>query len=146
MARFDLSFSTIAERARRTARGSTPPAGVDPGAQPDGPDGRLRRAIRQRLRRTRSLRRARVSELGALVADMHARGRSNPRLVDDWVRSIDRDGSELDGLERTLRGEQSLAGLPVVECDACGRIGGAHEKFCTGCGRELKTLTTIPAR
>jgi hypothetical protein len=137
MARFELSFSRITERARRTARGSLPPAGVDPLATPVGPDGRSRRAIRQRLRRTRSLRRARVAELGALVADMRGRGRWNERLVDERAVEIDRDGAELTALELALRGERTIADAPVVECAACGRIGGVDDRYCAGCGREL---------
>jgi hypothetical protein len=143
MARIELSFSRLTERARRTARGSQPPAGTDPALDPEGPDGRRRRAIRQRLRRTRALRRTRVAELGALVADMHGRGRVNQRLVDDWARTLDREGDELAGLEEALRGERPLGDLPVTECGSCGRIGGEADRYCTGCGRELETPTTI---
>lgn len=145
MARIDLSFSRFAERARRTACGSVPPAGVDPDARHDGPDGPRRRAIRQRLRRTRALRRARVADLGALVADMRARGRTNQRLVDDRVAEIERADDELAGLARALRGELPLTDVPVVECAACGRIGGKDDSFCAGCGREL-VARSAPAR
>jgi hypothetical protein len=145
MARIDLSFSRFADTARRTARGSVPPAGVDPGTRPDGPDGRQRRAIRQRLRRTRALRRARVADVGALVADMQARGRANQKLVDDRVAQIGRADDELAGLARALRGEVPLADVAVVECATCGRIGGTPDKFCAGCGREL-IARSAPAR
>jgi hypothetical protein len=146
MARIELSPGGIAERARRTARGSLPPAGVDDGAAPAGPDGRRRRAIRQRLRRTRSLRRARVAELGALVADMQGRGRWNQKLVDDWAADIDRGQAEAHDLERALQGELPLADAPIAECGTCGRIVGAGEQFCTGCGNPLPSdLTTIRA-
>jgi hypothetical protein len=149
MARIELSFSRFAERARRTARGSLPPAGTDPEAQPAGPDGRRRRAIRQRLRRTRALRRARVAELGVLVADMRGRGRWNQSLVDDWTAAIERDRNELAGLELALRGERELGDVAVGECDVCGRIGAAGERYCAGCGRErgpagAVNMTTIP--
>jgi hypothetical protein len=144
MARFELSFSNFAERARRAARGSLPPAGVDPEQKPDGPDGRQRRAIRQRMRRTRALRRARVAELGALVADMRGRGRWNQRLVDDWSRRLEHDDGELTGLDQALRGERQLGEVPVAECDACGRIGGARDRFCAGCGGELTAPSAPP--
>jgi hypothetical protein len=142
MAKLKLSIAEVRERARRTARGSVPPAGVDPDAAADpGPDGRSRRAIRQRLRRTRAVRRARLSELGALVAQMHARGRWNQELVDGWVRELDAFDAEVRGLDQALRGQVPLADLIalrlVAQCGACGRIGGAHDLFCTGCGREL---------
>jgi hypothetical protein len=148
MARVELSFSRIAERARRAARGSVPPAGVDPRAQPADPDGRHRRAIRQRLRRSRAVRRARVAELGALVADMQARGRWNQRLVDDWGRELDRNATELGELERALRGDVRLDELKerrvVAECAGCGRLAGADDRYCAGCGRELEAnLSTM---
>ena len=151
MAKLKPDPRALAERARRAARGSMPPAGVDPTAPPEpGPDGRHRRAIRQRLRRTRAVRRARVSELGLLVAEMHARGRWNDDLADEWVLQLDRDATELHGLEEALAGHvavEDLVALRVVaECGACGRIGGATENFCTGCGRRLSARTPQPRR
>jgi hypothetical protein len=137
MARIDFSPSRIKERARRTAGGSLPPAGVDPDASRDGPDGRQRRAIRQRLRRTRATRRARVAELGALVADMQGRDRWNQSLVDRWAGEIERSDREIANLELALRGDAPLAFAGVVECEACGRLAGATDKHCAGCGREL---------
>lgn len=149
MAKLTPDIGALKERTRRAARGSTPPAGVDPEAVPErGPDGRHRRAIRQRLRRTRAVRRARVSELGLLVAQMHARGHWNQELVDDWVRELERGDAELRGLEQALRGEVALDDLValrlVAECGACGRIGGSAERFCAGCGRELPRPSVRP--
>lgn len=149
MPKLKLSIADVRERARRTARGSLPPAGVDSDQAPEpGPDGRSRRAIRQRLRRTRAVRQARVSELGALVADMQARGRWNQDLVDTWVRELDAADAELRGLDQALRGEVPLDDLIalrlVARCGACGRIGGASDGFCAGCGREL-ARTAEPA-
>jgi hypothetical protein len=149
MAKLKLSIADVRERARRTARGSLPPAGVDPDQAPEtGPDGRSRRAIRQRLRRTRAVRQARVSELGSLVADMQSRGHWNNELVDTWVRELDAADAELRGLDQALRGEVALDDLIalrlVARCGSCGRIGGAGDGFCAGCGREL-ARTAEPA-
>ena len=149
MTKLKLSIADVRERARRTARGSLPPAGVDPdrAAEP-GPDGRSRRAIRQRLRRTRAVRRARVTELGALVADMQSRGRWNQDLVDTWVRELDAADAELRGLDQALRGQVALDDLValrlVARCGSCGRIGGAGDGFCAGCGRELARAAEPP--
>lgn len=140
------------ERARHTARGSVPPAGIDPDAPPaPGPDGRQRRAIRQRLRRTGAVRRARIAELGVLTADMKGRDRWNQELVDKWVREVDGADAELRGLEQALRGDLQLDDLiaahVVAQCGRCGRIGGAGDTYCAGCGRELAiTARTPPAR
>lgn len=145
MAPIDLSPSHVAERARQTARGSLPPAGADTEAVITGPDGRRRRAIRQRLRRTRALRRARVAELGLLAADMQRRGHWNQELIDDRALELHAGDRELDALARALRGEADLADAQAEECVQCGRIGGAGEQFCTGCGiRRSGDLTTIP--
>ena len=145
MARIELSPGAIAQRARQTARGSLPPAGVDADRPVEGPDGRGRRAIRQRLRRTRALRRARLAELGLLAADMQGRGRWNQALVDDWASQIDAGDGELEALERALEGQVTLAEAGVAECGTCGRIGGAGEQFCTGCGAARPGIpTTIP--
>ena len=144
-----LSIADIRERARRTARGSLPPAGLDPDAAPEpGPDGQARRAIRQRLRRTRAVRKARMSELGALAAEMQGQGRWNQELVDNWVRELDAADAEVKGLDQALRGEVPLDDLIalrlVAQCGACGRIGGSGDSFCAGCGREL-ARTAQPA-
>jgi len=151
MPKLKPDLRAIPARARRAAGGSLPPAGVDPTAQVEaGPDGRHRRAIRQRLRRTRSVRRARLSELGLLTAEMHARGRWNAELIDERVRELDRDDAERRGLEQALRGDVALDDLValhvVAECGACGRIGGAAETFCAGCGRELPKRGPAPRR
>jgi hypothetical protein len=152
MTKLKLSPKEVSERARRTARGSLPPAGIDPDAAPEpGPDGRDRRAIRQRLRRAGAVRRARLAELGALVAEMKSRDSWNQDLVDKWVRELDTSDAELRGLEQALRGEVSLEDLigvhVVAQCGVCGRIGGTADTFCTGCGRELAaTARSAPAR
>jgi hypothetical protein len=139
MVRPKLSIDAVRDRARRTARGSLPSAGIEPAAPAAGIDSRRRRAVRQRLRRTRSVRRARVVELGVLVADMHGRGRWNERLVDDWVRELDRGDAEQRELERALQGDVAwddlVARRVVAECPDCGRLGGADDAFCAGCGR-----------
>jgi hypothetical protein len=149
MPKFKPSIAGVRERARTTARGTVPPAGIDPDAPPEpGPDGKDRRAIRQRLRRTRAVRRARLSELGTLSAEMQARGHWNQDLVDNWVRELDAADAELKGLDQALRGEVPLEDLIalrlVAQCGACGRIGGAGDSFCAGCGREL-ARTAVPA-
>jgi hypothetical protein len=147
-----LKLTEYRERARRTARGSVPPAGIDPDAPPvAGTDGRERRAIRQRLRRTRSMRRARLAELGTLTAEMHARGRWNQDLVDKWVRELDGSDAELRGLEQALRAELSLddliAARVVAQCGDCGRIAGTGDAYCAGCGRELAlSARSAPSR
>lgn len=152
MAKPKLSLNDVRQRARRTARGSTPPVGTDPDAPPQaGPDGRARRAIRQRLRRTRAVRGARIAELGMLTAEMHARERWNQDLIDKWVRDLDTSDAELRGLDQALRGQVTLDDLIAVhvlaQCGACGRIGGTRDGFCAGCGRDLATTArTAPAR
>ncbi len=149
MAKLKLSIADLRERARRTARGSVPPAGVDPDAAPPaGPDGRSRRAIRRRLRRTRAVRRARVSELGALVAEMQRRGKWNQQLVDGWVHELNAADEELRGLDQALRGDVAIDDLIALrlaaQCGACGQIGGTGDAYCTSCGREL-ARTARPA-
>jgi len=149
MPKLKLSIADVRERARTTARGTLPPAGIDPDATPQpGPDGQDRRAIRQRLRRTRAVRRARLAELGTLTAEMQGRGQWNQDLVDSWVRELDAADAELKGLDQALRGEVPLDDLIalhlVARCGACGRIGGGSDSFCAGCGREL-ARTAEPA-
>src|SRR5690349_16122587 len=97
MSRVTDSFSRIRKRAQSSAGGSLPPAGAEPAAP--GPDGRERRAIRQRLRRTRHVRDARLSELGVLVAEMKTRGRWNQALIEEWASELEiaaREDRELD--------------------------------------------------
>ena len=146
MSRINLTFKRISARARSSAAGSLPPAGADPAVP--GPDGRERRLIRQRLRRTRHVRDARLSELGVLVAEMQSRGRWNQALVEEWASELEIAGREDRELAQALRGERPLAELVrtglVGQCETCGRIAGAADRYCAGCGREL-AATRKPA-
>jgi hypothetical protein len=147
MSRIKHILSRLSHRARRSARGSIPPAGAE--AHAPSPDGRDRRLIRQRLRRTRRVRDARLAELGVLVAEMQRRGRWNESLIEEWTSELEMAGREGRELEQALRGERPLAELIaaglVGQCGACGRIAGAADRFCVGCGRELGARNTRPA-
>jgi hypothetical protein len=145
MSRIKLTFQRMAGRARSSAGGSLPPAGTEP--TPAGPDGRERRLIRQRLRRTRHVRDARLSELGVLVAEMQSRGRWNQALVEEWASELEIAGREDRDLTEALHGEKPLADVVrsglVGQCDACGRIAGAADRFCAGCGQDLGAQRSI---
>jgi hypothetical protein len=90
--------------------------------------------------------RARVADLGALAADMEGRGRWNQSLVDRWASDLERADREIANLELALRGEAPLTFAGVVECEACGRLAGATDKHCAGCGRELAARSESPPR
>jgi hypothetical protein len=138
MSRIKRTIDSISRRARQTARGSLPPAGTD-AAPAHGV--RDRRLLRQRLRRTRHVREARLTELGVLVAEMQRRGRWNDSLVEEWTDEIERAAREQGELDEALRGGRPLGELVgsglVAQCETCGRIGGSADRYCAGCGSEL---------
>lgn len=145
MPSIQLTPTKLVERARKTARGSLPPAGTDPETRP-GLDGRDRRLIRQRLRRTRRVGDARVTELGVLVAEMKRRDRWNSELLEEWTSELEQARRESHALDEALKGDgKTLTDLEndgvIAQCHACGRIGGASDSYCAGCGRELQTST-----
>jgi hypothetical protein len=148
MSRIKLTINRLSERARKSARGTMPPAGTGPAAAPS-PDGRERRLIRQRLRRTRRVRDARLAELGLVVTQMQSRGRWNHALVEEWTSELEIADRERTELDQALRGERPLSQLVatglVGQCDSCGRIAGAADRFCAGCGRELGAGNRAPA-
>ena len=93
------------------------------------------------------MRDARLSELGVLVAEMQTRGRWNQSLVEEWASELEIAGREDRELAQALRGERPLAELVrtglVGQCEGCGRIAGAADHFCAGCGQDLEAKRSI---
>src|ERR671939_1809260 len=80
--------SGASERAHSAAEGTTPPAALDPAAANGdaGPGALERGTMRRRLRRARRLRETLMTELGALVMEMHRQGRHDEQLVERKAR------------------------------------------------------------
>lgn len=94
--------------------------------------------LRRRLRRARRMRESLMTELGALVMEMHRQGRHNPALVERKAREALVADREAIGLARSL-GEgqgvyQVIAAGIVGGCRACGGLLATDDRFCPRCG------------
>src|SRR5437764_12475775 len=132
--------STISRRARKAAQGGDVPAGGEPqpADQSARPGAIERGAMRRRLRRARRLREALLTELGALVMEMHRQGRHNPALLERKAREALAMDREAIGLARALGveltvGEVVAAGIAGT-CQACGGLLATDDRFCAHCG------------
>jgi hypothetical protein len=134
--------SRASEKAHSAAEGATPPAAQEPPApNGDGGPGALERGtMRRRLRRARRLRENLMTELGALVMEMHRQGRHDPKLVERKAREALVADREAAGLARALRMELTLnevyaAGI-AGHCRSCGALLATDDRFCARCGAQ----------
>jgi hypothetical protein len=132
--------SRASEKAQSAAEGAAPPAAQEPAApNGDGEPGALERGtMRRRLRRARRLRENLMTELGALVMEMHRQGRHDPKLVERKAREALVADREAAGLARALRAELTLnevyaAGI-AGHCRGCGALLAIDDRFCARCG------------
>jgi hypothetical protein len=143
--------SRISRRARAAAKGGGVPAGSEPQAagRAARPGAIERGAMRRRLRRARRLREAMLTELGALVMEMHRQRRQNPGLVQRKAREaliVDREAIALAralGSELTV-GEVVAAGVAGT-CAACGALLATDDRFCARCGTPATARNGAPA-
>jgi hypothetical protein len=94
--------------------------------------------MRRRLRRARRLRENLMTELGALVMEMHRQGRHDEKLVERKAREALVADREVAALARALRMELTLnevyaAGI-AGHCHACGALLATDDRFCSRCG------------
>jgi hypothetical protein len=132
--------SSASDRAHRAAEGAAPPAGQDPPpfAQLATPGAVERGTIRRRLRRARRMREMLLTELGALVMEMHRQGRHDRALVERKAREALIADREALGLSRAL-GEgygvsQVVAAGIVGSCYVCGSLLATDDRYCSRCG------------
>jgi hypothetical protein len=138
--------SRASDRAHRAAEGAGSPAGAEP-PRPDtvGPPGAIERGtIRRRLRRARRMRENLLTELGALVMEMHRQRRHDPALVERKAREALTADREASGLARALGAEQGVhevvaAGI-AGSCPACGALIGVDDRFCARCGTPARAV------
>jgi zinc ribbon protein len=146
-----LRDRTVA-KADELAAGSEAPAGQeppDPEAQPR-PTARERGAMRRRLRRLRRAREALLLELGALVFELHRRGRPDSQLVQRRVEELTAIEDEARGLAHALGEEHTLARV-VAEgiagaCQRCGALLSRGDRFCSSCGAPVSASEDEAAR
>jgi ribosomal protein L37E len=134
--------SRAAERIDALAAGTAVPAGQDGAAgDPEGATARERGSMRRRLRELRRAREALLLELGALVFELHRRGRDNSELVDRKAAELEELDVEANALARAL-GEGTTAVELVAtglagRCDRCGSLLSTRASYCSECGLEL---------
>jgi hypothetical protein len=132
--------SRAAEKAHGAAAGSAPPAGQEPpppvaAARP----GAIERGnMRRRLRRSRRMREALLTELGALVMEMHRQRRQDPALLERKALEASVADREATGLARALEGRQTLGQVVAAGiaggCRTCGALLATDDRFCARCG------------
>jgi hypothetical protein len=132
--------SRASERAVRAAQGAGPPVGQEPPRAEEltTPGAVERGTMRRRLRRARRLRESLLTELGALVMEMHRQRRHDPGLVERKAREALTADREATGLARALGADQTVrevvaAGIAGT-CHACGALLATDDRFCARCG------------
>jgi len=132
--------SRASERARHAAEGAGSPAGQEPLPPEDAkaPGAVERGTMRRRLRRARRLRETLMTELGALVMEMHRQHRHDPALVERKAREALVADREAAGLARALGAGQGVrevfaAGI-AGGCHACGALLATDDRYCARCG------------
>jgi hypothetical protein len=139
--RFFDGAATASERAHAAAEGAGgPPAGEEPAALDEqrSPGAVERGTMRRRLRRARRLRETLMTELGALVMEMHRQDRHDRALVERKAREALVADREANALARALRDEMTLhevyaAGI-AGPCHRCGALVATDDRFCARCG------------
>jgi hypothetical protein len=132
--------SRASDRAHRAAEGAAPPAGQDPlpAAEMATPGAVERGTIRRRLRRARRMRETLLTELGALVMEMHRQRRHDPALVERKAREALIADREALGLARAIDEEYSVTQVVAAgiagACHACGSLLGTDDRYCSRCG------------
>ena len=132
--------SRASDRAHRAAEGAAPPAGQEPlpVAEMPTPGAVERGTIRRRLRRARRMRETLLTELGALVMEMHRQRRHDPALVERKAREALVADREALGLARALDEEYSVTQVVIAgiagSCQACGSLVGTDDRYCSRCG------------
>jgi hypothetical protein len=132
--------SSASDRAHRVAEGAAPPAGQDPvpPVEQAAPGAVERGTLRRRLRRARRLRETLLTELGALVMEMHRQKRHDSALVERKAMEALVADREALGLARAL-GEgygvtQVVAAGIAGPCHVCGSLLGTDDRYCPRCG------------
>jgi hypothetical protein len=139
--------SRASERARSAAEGASPPVGQEPlpADQAKAPGAVERGTMRRRLRRARRMRETLMTELGALVMEMHRQGRHNPALVERKAREALVADREAAGLARALGSGQGVREVVAAGiaggCRVCGALLATDDRYCARCG-----AATDPAR
>lgn len=132
--------SSASERAHRAAEGAAPPAGQDPLPLADlaAPGAVERGTIRRRLRRARRLRETLLTELGALVMEMHRQKRHDAALVERKAMEALVADREALGLARALNEgygvTQVVAAGIAGSCHVCASLLATDDRYCSRCG------------
>lgn len=132
--------SRAAQKAQAAAAGASPPAGQEPppAAALTRPGAVERGNMRRRLRRARRMREALLTELGALVMEMHRQRRHDAALVERKAREASVADRQAAGLARALDQGQTLgqvvsAGI-AGSCRVCRALLATDDRFCARCG------------
>jgi hypothetical protein len=99
---------------------------------------RERGAMRRRLRRLRRRREAMLLELGALVFEMHRRGRKDPALVGrkaEEIRTVDEEAQALAAALDDRRPLMQVVATGIAgACPSCHALVGTDDRYCAACG------------
>jgi hypothetical protein len=114
-----------------------------PAAEAKAPGAVERGTMRRRLRRARRMRETLMTELGALVMEMHRQRRHNPALVERKAREALVADREAAGLARALGSDQGVREVVAAGiaggCRVCGALLATDDRFCARCGAATGT-------
>jgi hypothetical protein len=139
---FRRLLERASDTARRSARGTPVPAGIEP-PNPDErpkPTARERALMRRRLRALQRRRRALAMKVGEAYAESK-RGTINHERLDTRADELEAVEAEARSLAQALDEMQTLddvvaAGV-VARCPACGELVSRRGSYCPSCGSPL---------
>lgn len=103
----------------------------------DGGGFLARAALRRRLRVLERRKELELRDVGGLVFELHRAGRSDQRLVDAKLETLDATDTELRNLREALDIEGHVIELReagIASCSSCGELMGSTDRFCASCG------------
>jgi hypothetical protein len=103
----------------------------------DNPGFLDRARLRRRLRHLEQTKEIALRDVGGLTFELHRAGKSNKKLVDQKLATLQGVDDELKTLRTALNADPDILDLHepgLATCGNCGELIASQAKFCSECG------------